>query len=240
MKSKFLLCLLLVITITSFKKYQKNENPDYRLKKNISLIKPSDSITYSYTPDGKIAEYHEGRMRSIYSYIGNKVIEDRRIVNSSSTYIYYLNQNGRADSLIAVEDDSVRFRIRYVYDNNDYIIGWLSGKSSNNFDLKMEIENGNVVKEIYYNKGKESAVSYMEYYPNIPNQPCRLHTASLGYTFMGADSKNLLKQRIQVRNSTDTVSINLHHYTFDDKGRIKFDAIYNKYGILVDSVEHFY
>src|SRR3954468_6193546 len=100
MKSKLCFLLLAFIAITAFKN-NKGTAEEFRIKKTVSILRPQDSITYSYTSDGRIATYKSwwAEMWQSFEYAGNKVIEhgEGAIKGHPYTNTYYLGRNGWAD-----------------------------------------------------------------------------------------------------------------------------------------------
>jgi hypothetical protein len=242
MKSKFLFLIAILAVFAAFKKITGVE-PDMRIKKIVSLKRPQDSTSYSYTSQGKISSYNNywSEMWQKFEYSGNKVIErgDGPSRGHPYTNTYYLNRQGRADSMVRIVD-KMKFCIYFKYDKDGFRVEELSGCDTKVVERRRVIKGGNVVKQIFYEQGKEVEAGYFDYYTDKANIPTMFGEELLGYSFRGRDSKNLLKQIVLVKNMNDTVLVNTPIYHFDEKGRITTVAIYGKTGILADSLQYIY
>ena len=239
MKSKLFIALLLLAAFTSFKKTAA----DFRIKKVVSFKHPQDSSTYSYTTEGKIAEFRTTSppMWQRFKYEGNKIIEEGDGPTKGHPFknTFYVNRKGLVDSMKRVAD-TMKLCFYFKYDKNGYRTEEYSGCDKKTLEIKRVIENGNMTKQIFYENGQEYETAYFEYFTDKPNQSTMFGEEKLGYGWRGKDSKNLMKKLVIVASTKDTVLVNISHYHFDNKGRITVHAIYGKTGSLADSVKYSY
>jgi hypothetical protein len=240
MKSKLLFALFLFALLTAFK--TNKTAVELRLRKTVSILRPQDSTAYTYTPDGKLASLHSywSQMWQRYEYAGNRVISrgEGAIQGHPYTDVFFLGKKGIADSMMRVTNGDT-FCTSFRHDKEGYEVEQYGGCGPQVLGRKRIIKNGNVVKQIFYEDGKEVEWCYFDYYDR-PNQPTMFGEAQLGLTFRGSDSKNLLKKIVLIRDNNDTVLVNTPVYHFDDQGRISVVAIYGKAGNLADSVQYSY
>jgi hypothetical protein len=236
-----LLIFLSLLIFTAFK--NKSTRAEARIKKTVSFLRPQDSTAYTYTSSGKILTYNGywSQMWQTFEYTVNKVIErgEGTIKSHPYTNIFYLNKQQKADSMIRIANGDT-FCFYFRYNKAGFRIEELSGCKAKVTERKRIIEDGNVVKQIFFENGTETEVGYFEYYQDKSNQPTMFGEEQLGFTFRGRDSKNLLKKIVLVRGDNDTVLVNTPSYHFDAKGRISVVAIYGKSGALADSVFYGY
>ena len=102
---------------------------------------------------------------------------------------------------------------------------------------KWIISDGNQIKSSYIDDNNTiRSTVYYSYYMDKLNT---LGNENDGIAYRGRDSKNLIKERVEIYNGGDT-SVLLYQYQFDDKERVVQKVVHQKNGELKDSLTYIY
>lgn len=221
--------------------------------KNTGLVYTGDKVatkndcingityTYTYNSDGLVASIAESTGdKTLYSYIGDTVLI--QIYNSAniltSGYTYWLNSKDLADTAKGMLLDQ-NHSYSYSY-NSDYRL--LQMKSYAYGNLKT-IDNYNIVsKNISYVEhinidNNTRIIDRYDYYPSNGNT---LGNQSMGQSFLGVQTANLIRTNSKVDNNGDTTDVITYRYHFDGSSRADTVATYNRAGQRIDSVIYTY
>ena len=180
---------------------------------NDSIILDSSIITYSYDNKGRLATKKEDNYTESYTYVSANLINVSRLHYKNDVsidsweYSIILDSKGLAIKHYVSEKDTL-----FLYFTPE---GFLKGNKNSNV---LEVLDGNVLKV-----GKEETTTY-EYYLDKINT---IGNDNRGMSFMGKDSKNLVKTVKYTGTTVNTVSKMKrstsdysYTYEFDSKNRV--------------------
>lgn len=221
---------------------QSAKTSETKVKKTISFLR-TDTTELAFSPEGKILKRisFSGMMKQFFAYEPNRVLEEGEgpMNGERFTIIYFLNKNGIADSLVRYTNKDTTC-LSFIYDAAGYKIEEYYGCNEKKLVKKRIIENGNLVKEILYSDGKEMQHVHYGHFADKPNRSTIFGEETLGYTFKGKDSKNLLQHMVLTSPNNDTLFDNSFSYHFDEDNRVSLVAMYARTGELIDSVAYYY
>jgi hypothetical protein len=233
--------LIIIVALGLVACGHKPEHPEKeRIKTMVS--KNGYSVSYTYTPDGKIATSVDSRgIKTTYKYESNRIIQDvgDTLGHSFAAASIFLSPKGLTDSSVLIDENGVHLKT-YTHDENgysgintDYNMGKITRVTSYIY------KDGNEAERVISASPSEKLFSvYFDYYKDDINTQA---FENYGLQFMGKESKNLMKKYIQVLTKGDTVQTVNFNYHFDNKGRVIQKAMYDtKSGVLRDSTTFTY
>jgi hypothetical protein len=177
---------------------------------NDSIILDSSIITYSYDNKGRLATKKEDNYTESYTYVSANLINVSRL--------YYKNDVSIDSWEYSIILDSKGLAIKHYVSEKDTLFlyftpeGFLKGNKNGNV---LEVLDGNVLKE-----GTTTYEYYLDKINTIGND-------NRGMSFMGKDSKNLVKTVKYTGTTVNTVnemkrstSDYSYTYEFDSKNRV--------------------
>jgi len=206
--------------------------------------------------DARIKKITSGRGESEYAYSADNKVQSVKNANGSKTaYTYkdktitqvtgdsirgmfltsniFLNAAGLVDSSVATDANGSYVEL-YTHDADGHITQLkevISGKlyTATNSTFK----DGNEYSRVITDSSLNPRVSvFFDYYTDKSNST---GFANTGMTFLGKDSKNLMKKFVQILPSGDTIRTLNFSYHFDDKGRVIQKVLYDNHGMMADS-----
>jgi hypothetical protein len=224
------LFLVFIAIAIGFLQFKSTRNPP--LIKQVTNLQRNTSVTYTYTPDGKISAIVNSRGDSvIYKYAGSMILKSTSKGLAPDTFA--LNDKG-----LAILVNNINQQNQIFYDADGFRVKMIvTGRGEGGGIKYWSVKGGNINSTWLIEEGKKQDSTVYTYYTAKLNT---IGNENMGQGFRGKSSKNPEHELLSFDETGLIIGRIIYSYHYDAAGRITIRAAYTSNGTLTDSTGYDY